>query len=123
MRVLTAGAGSRPEDFAHTIPGEIVYIGTICAADLPEQGGNGRCGCGRAFSGVASGKATTVAVVADLELTMDDLAAMLTDRFTRSGWKDPAEMGQGFAEEIVEEAETFPEGTRLRRDIDDVSPE
>lgn len=120
MRLLTADAGDRPDDFAHTVPGEIVYLGVVCARDDPESIGDGSCGCGRSFAGVGTGMPTTVAVVADLDLTVDDLSAMLADRFTRSGWADPADLAPDAAAEILELAEPFEVGTRLRRWLDEV---
>ena len=62
MRVLVATndlQGTRGGDYAWTVEGELVL------AELTECA-NPRCGCSRGFSGTASSKATTTAMVVDL---------------------------------------------------------
>ncbi len=119
MKVLTAGAGDRPDDFAWTVPGEVVYFAEVCARD---EHGDGGCGCGRAFAGVVTGRATSVAVVADLAMDRDDLAAMLADHLVHAGWSGIGVLARELAEEVAEHAGDHPEGTRLRRDAGRVVP-
>lgn len=120
MKLLTAAAGGDHDDFMHAVPGELVYLGVVCGLD---EFGDGSCGCGRAFTGFASGKGTTRAVVADVELDREDLLAMLRDRFTAGGWSDVDELATDYADELIEEGEAWPLGTRLRRAIDEVVAE
>src|SRR4051812_39226450 len=74
MKLLTATherQGERAGDFCFAIEGELVLLGFVCATDEkdPESG----CGCGRAFSGMSSMRATTTAMVRELDVTVDDV--------------------------------------------------
>jgi hypothetical protein len=115
--VLTASVGDQPGDFAWTVPGEMVYLGFVCDRDLMEGRDRG-CGCGRSFSGLTSRKATTVAVVADLDLTRDDI---IRDGITQGGWS--TEYADEAADITLTIAAEYPIGTRLRRWLDDVEPD
>lgn len=73
MRVLTATTrlqGSRPGDFCWTVDGELVYLGLVCQRD--EDDPDGGCGCGRSFSGLNSHRATTTALVREVDFTRGD---------------------------------------------------
>jgi len=120
MKVLTASAGERPGDFSFTVPGELVYVGPVCGKD---RGGGTDCGCGRAFSGSSTGRGTTVAVVVDLDTTLDDLTTAIRDHLLAAGWTDVDIWARELAEDMAEEADTWPEGTRLRRLVDEVRAE
>lgn len=89
MRVLVATEetqGDREDDYAWATPGELVMFGVICANDLR---GTGRgCGCGRAFAGLHSQRATTTAQVAEWPGNLDDLVLAFRDSLTRGGWLD-----------------------------------
>lgn len=113
MNVLTAAVGTEPDDFAYTLAGEVVYLGVVC-----ERGEEGRCVCGRSFTGMTSGEPTTVAVVGDLDVTRGQLVAMFAP------FAD-GELAGDFADEVLEVAAGYPLGTRLRRRAvdDDVVPE
>lgn len=65
--------GQQPDDFDHTVPGELVrFPGVEC--------GDPACGCGRAFAGLASARATTTAEVVDRpDLTPVALWGLLLD--------------------------------------------
>ncbi|WP_222266653.1 DUF7715 family protein [Modestobacter marinus] len=74
MKLLTATRetqGTWPGDFCHAIEGELVVLGWSCGCDDGEADGD--CGCGRAFTGTNSLRATTSAMVRDLELTVPDV--------------------------------------------------
>src|SRR3954447_3871942 len=74
MKLLTATherQGERDGDSCHAIEGELVLLGFVCATDAADP--EGGCGCGRAFSGMSSLRATTTALVRDLDLTYDDV--------------------------------------------------
>jgi hypothetical protein len=71
MRMLTATRerqGERDGDFCHAVEGELVLIGFVCATDAADP--DGGCGCGRAFSGMSSMRATTTALVRDLDISL-----------------------------------------------------
>lgn len=120
MKVLTADTGQREGDFTYTVPGELVTLTIPCDRDL---NGDRGCGCGRAFAGLASGKCTTVAVVRDLELTYEQLHTLVDTYYRSAGWDVDDEFIDDVAEDLADEAESWPEGTRLRRELDEVTPE
>jgi hypothetical protein len=121
VRVLTAYTGTEPEDFTHTVAGELVMAAITCDRDrlrLPNA-----CGCGRAWVGLASRKATSVARVDDRpDLTLELLADLIADSLRSAGWTDVAEWAREEAEDIAEIAAGFAEDTLVRRDVDEVSP-
>lgn len=86
MRVLIATnelQGDARGDYAHTVEGELVTpLASECAS-------RERCGCNRGFPGLASGKATTTAMVVDRPgIGEDDLRDAVYDYLDRSGWID-----------------------------------
>ncbi len=86
MLVLVAtneSQGAAPDDYACTVEGELVTpIATECS--------NGDdCGCNRGFPGLASGMATTTAMVVDRPgVTEQDLRDAVYDWLDRGGWID-----------------------------------
>jgi hypothetical protein len=96
MRVLVAtheGQGEVPGDYCFTVDGELVT--TVVAQCCSSQ----ECGCGRGFSGMASDRATTTAIVVDLPaLTREALRGAVVDSLTRGGWI-------GFSPEALAELE------------------
>ena len=125
MQLLTAtreGQG-RPADFCFTVEGELVLVGPVCARDQADP--DGGCGCGRAFSGLASRKATTTAIVRDLELDEADVQAAVESYFAATGLGPDALGAGGFAElvddtvmETLAFARPWEPGTVLRRRLD-----
>lgn len=135
MRVLVATnqlQGSTQGDYAHTVEGELVLV-EVAECDRPE-----RCGCGRGWPGMASRKATTTAMVADLpHLSEGDLRQAISDWLDSSGWtdlfRDAAESDAGLSgpfddvdemldalvdehlELIAEVCDAFPVGSVLER--------
>jgi hypothetical protein len=73
--------GSDPGDYSFTVEGELVTpLAAECASGE-------RCGCNRGFPGLASGFATTTAMVVDRpSVTEDDLRDAVFDWMDRSGW-------------------------------------
>jgi hypothetical protein len=126
MQLLTAtreGQGERAGDFSFTVEGELVLVGFVCATDQADP--DGGCGCGRAFSGMSSRKATTTAVVRDLDLDEADVQSAVESCFTSTGL-GPDTLGVTDFADLVEEtafetlafAQPWKPGTVLRRRLD-----
>jgi hypothetical protein len=128
MKLLTAtreGQGERDGDFCHAVEGELVLVWFACAADGDDP--HGRCGCGRSFAGMSSLRATTTAVVRDLDLSHDDLRVAVEAHLVAAGYGPDVLGGEDFGDlvaETVEDAVHFarwwPEGTVLGRGVDSV---
>ena len=75
--------GTADGDYAWTVEGELVTpVATECASGE-------RCGCNRGFPGLASGYATTTAMVVDRPgVTEADLRDAVYDWLDRGGWID-----------------------------------
>ncbi len=73
--------GTIADDYSFTVEGELVTpLAAECASGE-------RCGCNRGFPGLASGFATTTAMVAERPgVTEDDLRDAVFDWLDRSGW-------------------------------------
>jgi hypothetical protein len=116
--------GQRDNDFSWTQAGEPVYPGFVCARD--EKDPDGGCGCGRSFSGLVTGKATTTAVIRELAMTKDQLREAVYNSYVRGGWITPAEpdplddmIVDGTLEEMLEIGGMFPAGSVIERRLDD----
>jgi hypothetical protein len=119
MKVLTATTltnGERHNDFDWCTPGELVMFGFICDRDQrdPDNG----CGCGRAFAGLHSHRATTTALIEERDFNESDLALAMRTSLTDGGWIDestPEDDAQEMVDEAVDmvrqTAEWFPAGT------------
>jgi hypothetical protein len=116
MKLLTAttrSQGDRRSDFDWCIPGEVVTpIRVICDRDREDP--DGGCGCGRAFGGLSSQKATTTAIVADVDgYSFEDLIEAVRSYREQAGWaqyaKDEDEAAQLAADEAASIAETAAE--------------
>ena len=75
--------GTTPGDYSFTVEGELVTpLAAECASGE-------RCGCSRGFPGLASGFATTTAMVVDRPgVTENDLRDAVFDWLDRTGWID-----------------------------------
>ncbi len=101
MKLLTATRerqGERNGDFCHAIEGELVLLGFVCATD--EADPDGGCGCGRAFSGMSSMRATTTAVVRDLDVSLDDVRLAVEGYYVSAGMGADV-IGEGEFEDMV----------------------
>ena len=99
--------GTRPGDFAWTVEGELVTV------ELAECATPSTCGCGRGFVGLASGRATTTAMVVDLpHVSADDLRDVVRDWLDRAGWSDLLDE-RGAAHELDEIIDEHVENTTL----------
>jgi hypothetical protein len=126
MKLLTATRerqGEHDGDFCHAIEGELVLLGVVCATD--EADPDGGCGCGRAFSGMSSLRATTTALVRDLDVSVDD-ARLAVEGYYVSAGTGPGVIGAGdFSEmvaatllDMVEIAGALPAGAVVGRRLD-----
>jgi hypothetical protein len=118
--------GTAPGDYAWTVEGELVTpLATECAEGE-------RCGCNRGFPGLASGMATTTAMVVERPgVTEADLRDAVSDWLERGGWIELLEQtGISAPDEIdsivnavidehidmiLEVCEAYPEGTVVTR--------
>jgi hypothetical protein len=129
MRLLTAtreGQGERDGDFCHAVEGELVFLGEVCASDQNDPLGG--CGCGRAFSGLRSQRATTTALVRDVSLTREDLELAVATRFAADGITSEtigdleyAELFIDTVDELIRFGAAWPERTVVRRTLDGVT--
>jgi len=126
MKLLTATRdrqGERDGDFCYAIEGELVLLGVVCAAD--EADPDGGCGCGRAFSGMSSMRATTTALVRDLDVSMDDVRLAVEGYYVSAGMGPDVIGGPEFADfvaetvdEMADIAQAVPVGAVLGRRLD-----
>jgi len=113
MKLLTATherQGEQDGDFCHAIEGELVLLGFVCATD--EADPDGGCGCGRAFSGMSSMRATTTALVRDLDVSLDDVRLAVEGYYVSAG-TGPDVIGRRGYHELVESAFGQMVGTGL----------
>ena len=101
--------GTTADDYSFTVEGELVTpLAAECASGE-------RCGCNRGFPGLASGFATTTALVAERPgVTEADLRDAVFDWLDRSGWIELFEATAG------ERAEAGDEATAPDDDVDDL---
>ena len=128
MKLLTATRerqGERDGDFCFAVEGELVLLGYVCATD--EADPDGGCGCGRAFSGMGSLRATTTALVRDLDVSLDDVRLAVEGYYVAAGMGPEVIGGEEFAEvvsatveEMVDIARPLPAGAVVGRRLDDL---
>jgi hypothetical protein len=129
MRLLTAthrGQGDRDGDFCFATGGELVLVPDACARDRNDP--DGGCGCGRSFAGMNSHRATTTAMVRDVDLSHEDLRLAVAGYFTAGGMgpdvvgeKDFADLVDEVVDETVGFGRPWPVGTVVGRRLDRVS--
>lgn len=108
--------GAVDGDYGHTVEGELVTpVAAECAT--PE-----RCGCNVGFPGLASSRATTTAMVADLpHISVADLRDVVEGALERDGWFDLVdetcrhELIDEHVECIAAVCAAFPVGTVVGR--------
>ncbi len=124
MKLLTAtaaGQGGRDNDFNWTIEGELVWLGVVCATD--EADPDGGCGCGRAFSGLNSHRATTTAQVRDLPLSQDEVIKALAAYLEAAGYGSvPASLLTAEVTEMLDIAASWDVGMIIERRLDVLRP-
>ncbi|MFD3521640.1 hypothetical protein [Streptomyces sp. NPDC058653] len=122
MKLLAATSdtqGQRDNDFGFCINGELVIVGIIvCIKD--EEDPDGGCGCGRSFLGLNSGKATTTAVVKDIDLTPEDAAEAVRSSLENANFMQfvSNEDLDDIVQDALRIAEAFPVGAVIERRLD-----
>ena len=113
--MLTATAqtqGRRTGDYHWCIEGELVTTSImICDRDAGDP--DGGCGCGRGWNGLNSHKATTTAMVREVDMDFDDYVLAVESSLTAQGWTkyvDPGAPGE-LAAWMAEVAADYPVGT------------
>ena len=99
--------GQRANDYSFTEEGELVFLAEPCGRDQEDPDDGSGCGCGRAFIGAHTRRATTTAVVEDVPIT--------TGRMIQAGW-EPDDVSA-----LVALVEPFPVGTVVERRLDSVT--
>jgi hypothetical protein len=121
MKLLVATRetqGQRPNDYAFTIDGELVFVGFICRRDRDDP--DGGCGCGRGFSGLVSARATTTARVHEVAGTRSQVLQALGDGLDWQGWgRDAAADVLG---ELLDITARLPVGTVVERRLMRIQP-
>lgn len=117
MRILTATSrmqGTVPGDYHHGIDGELLWVQEPCGTDLRDP--RMPCGCGRGFAGVASHRGTTTALVAESELTRDEVILAMSTSLADGGW--PVEWAEEVADDMLALAAHWPVGAVIQRRLD-----
>ncbi|WP_344678858.1 DUF7715 family protein [Saccharopolyspora taberi] len=108
--------GQRSTDFAFARDGELVTLASVCDRDRGNP--DGGCGCGRAFAGLRSHKATTTAIVVEMVMTRDDylhrMRASARDAGFLQDGEDPTDIDDQ-ADELLDIAAGWPIGTVVER--------
>ena len=139
----TEAQGYRTDDYACAVDGELVYVPVNgchgdsgadvrhwCAgheleddtAPSADAGAAGECQCSRGFTGMASSRATTTALVVErLDLTVQDLWTALSDSLERQGrlsenWTaSDGEVFRALFQRMLATASHFPIGSIIER--------
>lgn len=124
MKLLTATSrtqGDRDNDFNFCVEGELVIVAPlVCETDAEDP--DGGCGCGRSFGGLNSGKATTTALVSDLNFTPDDAALAIRSALEQSSFIQlmrPEDVADVIAD-TLELADSFDVGTVVEQRLGDI---
>src|SRR4051794_11077054 len=128
MKLLTATRerqGEQDGDFCFATEGELVLLGFVCATD--EADPDGGCGCGRAFSGMSSLRATTTALVRDLDLSIDELRLAVEGYYAAAGMgpdvigaAEFADVVPATVDDMADVAAWLPAGAVVGRRLDNL---
>ena len=123
MKLLTATQerqGDRDGDFCHAVEGELVIVGEVSAVDQDDGE--------RVFCGLRSRRATTTAVVRDLDLSREDLELAVAGWLAAGGITaeligdlEYAELFIDAVDDMVRFGAVWPENTIVRRAFDGVT--
>lgn len=117
MKVLIATRatqGDDPGDYFFTVDGELVTASHLECA-------NERCGCDRGFAGLASHRAATTAMVADLALDDAAFRDAVRSSLRDQGWlahltgREADRLVHAYVDTVGEICRAFPVGAVVRR--------
>ncbi len=106
--------GHRDTDFAHIDGPELVALTRICDQDRAGSGYR----CGRAFTGLSSGKFTTTAEIVECDLTLVQYRNVVHRSLVAAGFDDDPELrraAESSADEMARIAAGWPVGTVVER--------
>lgn len=124
LLVATTRGQGRPGDFSWTVEGELVRVMDPCDRDLASGDPLGGCGCGRAFSGLASMRGTTTARVGELAVSETEVLMVLHHSLVQAGYLGEElddDEAAGLREELSDLerlAAPHPVGTVVERSFD-----
>ena len=111
--------GDMAGDFTWVPDGELVArYGIVCQDERPDGGG---CGCGRAFAGLTTHKATTSAMVIEVDMTETTWRAAVHTTLFDTGWAthmasdELADVIDAMAAADLHALEDLPAGTVVGR--------
>jgi hypothetical protein len=120
LKLLTATKitqGYRQNDFDWCVEGELVHIGVVCARD--EGDPDGGCGCGRAFAGLNSHRATTTAMVREVPgFTEEDYTEAVRSSLEQQGYD--ASNAEHEAAGLRALVRDWPVGAIVERRLDEI---
>lgn len=120
MKLLTATdvtQGYRDNDFDWCVEGELVHIGVVCERDRDDP--DGGCGCGRAFAGLNSHRATTTAMIRELPgFTQEDYVEAIRSSLQQQGYD--SSHAEHEAAELWCLVRGWPAGTIVERRLDEI---
>lgn len=120
MKLLTATTvtqGYRDNDFDWCVEGELVHIGVVCDRDLDDP--DGGCGCGRAFAGLNSHRATTTALIREVPgFTGADYVEAIRSSLEQQGYD--SSHAEHAAAELLILVRGWPPGTIVERRLDEI---
>jgi hypothetical protein len=108
--------GRRTSDFHYIDGAELVDLAMACDSDHGDP--DGRCGCSRAFTGLASRKGTTTAEVAYRQLSPEQYRNAVHSSLVDAGFPDTDDARQDAveaADELRRIASSWPVGTVIER--------
>ncbi|MFG1999757.1 hypothetical protein ACGFNU_11485 [Spirillospora sp. NPDC048911] len=120
MKLLTATnatQGHRHNDFDWCVEGELVHIGVICGRDQADP--DGGCGCGRAFAGLNSHRATTTAMIREIPgFSDDDYVLAIRSSLEQQGYD--SSYAEHEAAELRILVRDWPVGAIVERRLDEI---
>lgn len=118
IKVLSATAatqGARLDDYNWCVEGELIWFPPTCSGPAKAE----CCGCERGFGGLSSRRATTTAMVREIDLTRDDYVEALRSRLDDQGYC--SHNAQEMAEILLSMADDLPTGAVIEKDLESIS--
>ena len=125
MKILVATRatqGAKARDFTNCVSGELVWVLDPCPTSLRDP--DGRCGCGRSFTGMSSDGSTTTAVVREIAgFSRADYEKALTSSLDAKGWCPCcySRTVSEFVGDLIAMAEPWPVGAVVGRRLEVLS--